>query len=220
VSAPAERDAVYVWDLVVRLTHWFIVLSIFTLSATGFYIGRPFAITHGGFGTGWVRVVHFYSAAIFTAAVAARVLWMVLGPRFARWTQLVPTTKQRRRDLWGTFKFYSFMSAEPPPATGHNSLAGMAYLGIFGLYIAMIATGIGLYAVDSAVGSPSRLFLGVVSIIGGPQNTRWLHHVGMWILLAFMIQHVYSAMLMARVEKNGGMDSIFSGWKFVRRNHG
>ena len=37
----------------------------------------------------------------------------------------------------------------------------------------------------------------------------------MWLLLGFAVHHVYSAVLMATVEKNGTMDSIFSGYKLV-----
>jgi Ni/Fe-hydrogenase 1 B-type cytochrome subunit len=207
---------VYVWDLVVRLTHWLIFLSLLVLSVTGFAIGRPFVIAHGGFVTGWFKVVHFYAATVFTAAVVARVGWMFLARSpYARWSQLVPTSRQRLADLWGTFKFYTFISAEPPPATGHNALAGATYIAVLGLYVVMIATGLGLYAVDAAIGSPARVFAWVVPLVGGAQAARWVHHVVMWLLLGFMVHHIASALLMSRVEKNGVLDSIFSGYKHV-----
>jgi Ni/Fe-hydrogenase 1 B-type cytochrome subunit len=213
-------ERIYVWDLVVRLTHWLIFLSLLVLSVTGFYIGRPFVVAHGGFVTGWFKVVHFYGATVFTAAVAARVGWMFTAPSpYARWNQLVPTTRQRLRDLWGTFKFYTFITTEPPPATGHNALAGATYIAVFGLYVMMIATGLGLYAVD-APASPARLFAWVVPLVCGAQGARWLHHVGMWLLLGFMVHHIASALLMSRVEKNGVLDSIFSGFKYVSGRDG
>jgi Ni,Fe-hydrogenase I cytochrome b subunit len=37
-----QREPVYVWDLVVRSTHWLIALSLIVLSVTGVYIGNPF----------------------------------------------------------------------------------------------------------------------------------------------------------------------------------
>ena len=37
------------------------------------------------------------------------------------------------------------------------------------------------------------------------------------VLLMFVVQHVYSAMLMSKVEKTGTMDSIFGGWKLIPR---
>jgi Ni,Fe-hydrogenase I cytochrome b subunit len=40
-------EPVYVWDLVVRSTHWLIALSLILLSVTGVYIGHPFLTSSG-----------------------------------------------------------------------------------------------------------------------------------------------------------------------------
>jgi Ni/Fe-hydrogenase 1 B-type cytochrome subunit len=37
----------------------------------------------------------------------------------------------------------------------------------------------------------------------------------MFFLMGFFIHHVYSATLVAMTERNGEMESIFSGYKFV-----
>ncbi len=213
------REPVYVWDLVVRVTHWVIFGTIAVLSVTGIYIGAPFVIAAGSatqaFVMGWMRIVHFYAALFFSVAVGARIAWMFVGPPYARWTQLVPTTRERWRHLWGTFRFYSFIDAEPPPTTGHNALAGAAYVGVFGLYLLMIATGVALYATGAHVESYMRSFEVLLPLFGGAQSARWIHHVVMWLLLGFAVHHVYSATLMSKVEKTGTMDSIFGGYKIV-----
>jgi Ni/Fe-hydrogenase 1 B-type cytochrome subunit len=49
----------------------------------------------------------------------------------------------------------------------------------------------------------------------GLQMTRLIHHLLMWAILAFMLHHVYSALLVDHTERNGLMSSIFSGYKFV-----
>ena len=51
----------------------------------------------------------------------------------------------------------------------------------------------------------------------GLQQARWVHHVGMWLLLGFFVHHLYSAVLASVVEKNGILESIFTGYKWVRR---
>ena len=38
------------------------------------------------------------------------------------------------------------------------------------------------------------------------------------LLIGFAIHHVYSGLLVSIVERNGTMDSIFSGWKFFPRH--
>lgn len=214
-----DQVPVYVWDLVVRLTHWTIALSILTLSITGIYIGKPF-MTSSTLGTqefimGTMRLIHFWTSIAFSVAVLSRIIWMFQGPRYARWNQLVPTTKQRVRDMWGTLRFYIFIDAEPPPAIGHNAMAGFAYIGAFALYIVMILTGFALWGASSHYNSPLRWFTWILPLVGGAQGARWVHHVGMWVLLCFVVQHVYSSTLMARVEKVGVIDSIFGGWKVI-----
>ncbi len=44
---------------------------------------------------------------------------------------------------------------------------------------------------------------------------RLTHHMVMWLLIAFALQHIYSAFLVDVEEANGLMSSIFSGWKFI-----
>jgi len=37
----------------------------------------------------------------------------------------------------------------------------------------------------------------------------------MWLLIGFFVHHLYSAWLMSEIERNGTLESIFSGYKFV-----
>lgn len=207
----------YTWQIPVRLCHWLIAFSIVVLAATGIYLGRPFLVVPGearfSFVMGYARAIHFYTAIIFSLAVLVRIVWMFLGNPFSRWTQFVPTTRERWTSMWRTFRFYTFIDRHAPHAPGHNPLAGFAYLGIFGLYLLEMATGFGLYASSAHVESPLRFFTFLVPILGGLQTMRLIHHVVMWMLLAFAVHHVYSAWLMDIDEKNGTMDSIFSGYR-------
>jgi Ni/Fe-hydrogenase 1 B-type cytochrome subunit len=213
-----ELVRVYVWDVVVRVTHWLIVLAILVLATTGFYIGRPFQ-AHTGPATphflmGWMRTIHFYTAIVFTVSVLARIVWMFIGTRWARWTELVPVTRDRQVGLVKTLKFYLMLFRKPPDYVGHNPLAGASYGFIFLLFLVEVATGSALYGA-SATTSFMHPFASLLPWLGGAQIARWIHHAVMWLLLGFMVHHVYSAILTSIVEKNGELDSIFSGNKFV-----
>lgn len=214
-------EPVYVWDLVVRATHWLIVVSMLVLVVTGIYIGRPFLSSagpaYGRFVMGWVKVVHYYGSIVFTLAVAARIVWMFTGPRWARWNQFVPTTKQRLRDMVGTFLFYVLIKPKPPEAVGHNPLAGATYIAVFGLYLVLIFTGFALYSVNAHT-SYMKFWEVLMPLFGGAAGARWLHHVVMWLLIGFGVHHVFSAVLMSRVEKNGTVESIVSGYKFLPKS--
>jgi Ni/Fe-hydrogenase 1 B-type cytochrome subunit len=212
---------VYVWELPVRVAHWLIALSILALSATGLYIAHP-SITVSGqaadhFVTGWFRVVHLYAATVFTIAVCSRVAWMFLGNKYARWDKFVPVRPIRWRGFFPTLKFYLFLLRKPPGFVGHNPVAGLAYAAIFGLYFALIATGLAMLSASAAPSSVMHGFQFLIPLFGGLQTLRWIHHATMWLLLGFVIQHVYSSVLMSHVEVNGTVESIFTGWKFVPR---
>jgi Ni/Fe-hydrogenase 1 B-type cytochrome subunit len=220
VPKPAPLEPVYVWDIIVRLTHWLIVLSMIVLAITGIDIARPFLDSGPGTGkftTGWVKIVHYYAAIVFSLAVGSRLVWMFLGPRRSGWRQFVPTSRRRLRGLVDTFLFYVAARRKPPFAVGHNPLAGLTYVAVFGLYLVMIATGFALYSV-SAYTSYMSTWQFLLPLFDGPQGARWLHHVVMWLLIGFAVHHVFSAVLTSKVERNGTLDSIFSGYKFVPRD--
>ena len=217
VKAKDLVERVYVWDWVVRSTHWVIVFSVLILTVTGIYIGDPFIIVEGeareNFVMGTVKTIHFYTAIFFTLSVLSRILWMFIGPYYARWHQFIPTTKERIRGIFGILGFYLFLRKDPPMCVGHNPLAGVTYSIVFVFYMVMILTGLGMYSVYAGTSYMSS-FGFLLPFFGGPQTARIIHHIGMWVLLGFFAHHVWSAFLVANIEENGTMGSIFSGYKF------
>jgi Ni/Fe-hydrogenase 1 B-type cytochrome subunit len=216
---PQITVRVHVWEWPVCAAHWAIFFSVAVLSITGYYIGRPFLISSGPassrFVMGTVKVIHSYAAIVFSLAVFSRITWMFIGNKYARWNQFLPVSAERRRGFWDTLKFYFFLSRHPPSSPGHNPLAGATYTVVFALYLLQIATGFGLYAVSSNLHSPMRPFAVLLGIFGGAQSARWLHHAIMWLLLAFVVHHLFSALQWSRSEKDGTFDSIFTGYKIV-----
>ncbi|HLK10610.1 MAG TPA: Ni/Fe-hydrogenase, b-type cytochrome subunit [Candidatus Binatia bacterium] len=216
-----ELVRVYVWELPVRVTHWLIVLSIVVLSVTGLYIGHPFLVvtgpSSGRFVMGTMRVVHLYAGIVFGLAVLARIVWMFTGNTYARWDKLLPVRHRRRQGILPTIAFYLFALRKPPGFVGHNPVAGLAYVAVFLIYFVEITTGLTLHAAAAHLGSPLRAFAALAPFFGGLQTARWIHHVGMWLLIGFAIHHVYSSVLMSVVEANATVESMFSGYKFVPR---
>jgi Ni/Fe-hydrogenase 1 B-type cytochrome subunit len=211
---------VYVWEVPVRLSHWLIAVSIVVLAVTGFYIGHPFIIVSGRardhFMMGWMKVIHFDAAIVFMLAVLTRIVWMFVGNRYARWNQFFPTTYVRLCNLVRTLQFYVFLRPRAPSTVGHNPLAGATYILVFLLYLLIIGTGLALYSANVAIDSPVRALRFLIPLFGGLQSARWLHHVGMWLLLGFIVHHIYSAVMFSAVEQNATTESIFTGYKFVR----
>ena len=223
-AAPhVSLERVYIWELPIRLVHWLLFFSILTLAATGYYIGHPFISAPGAasahFIMGSMRSVHLYASVVFTLAALVRVYWAFAGNRYARWSELIPVSRQRWRSLRQALLFYTFLSRESVDYLGHNALAGLTYAGIFAVYFVMIATGFALYTVYASPSSPMQLFGFLIPLFDGLQVARLIHHIGMWVILVFVVAHVYFPVLYSLVERNGVFDSIFSGYKF-KEPHG
>jgi Ni/Fe-hydrogenase 1 B-type cytochrome subunit len=216
-----DTERLYVWELPVRLTHWLIVFSFIALAATGYYIGHPFIEVTGPardhFLMGTVRVVHLYAAIMFAVSVLVRIYWMFVGNRYARLGQLTPFGAERLRSFREAMMFYSFVRREAEECAGHNALAGSSYAMVYGVYLLLIATGLALYSADAAPSSPFRVFDVLTPLFGGLQVARLLHHVGMWVVMIFIVMHVYFVILASIAERIGTFDSIVSGYKFVSK---
>lgn len=209
----------YVWEVPVRATHWINMLSIITLAVTGIFIGSPktVALTPSEFVMGWIRFIHFVAGYTFAVSVLSRIYWAFVSKnRYASWREFVPVlTKEGRRNMLETFKYYTFISRRAPHVVGHNALAGTAYAAVFLLYLTMIVTGFALYSERAPNGVLHKVMGGAFWLFSN-QGMRLTHHCVMWLLIGFAIHHVYSAWLMDVKEKGGVMSSIFSGYKAVR----
>jgi Ni/Fe-hydrogenase 1 B-type cytochrome subunit len=207
----------YVWEWPVRITHWINVLSMVMLSITGFYIGSPFmtAPDSSMYVMGWMRMLHFSFAYLFTVSVAARILWMFLGNHHASWKAFIPwITAEGRHNFIKMFRYYTFTGKKITYEVGHNPVAATAYIGIFSLFLFQIISGFAMYG-QYAPGGFWDSILGGINVLVGNQWLRLLHHGVMWLLGGFINNHIYSGWLMDVKMRNGTMSGIFSGYRYI-----
>jgi Ni/Fe-hydrogenase 1 B-type cytochrome subunit len=126
-------------------------------------------------------------------------------------------TRARLGRFVETVRFYTFLRVDGPGEVGHNPVAGVAYLAVYGLCLVEIATGLALWGANAPPDSWLRGATDLAQLTLGLQTTRWIHHGVMWLLLGFFVHHLATSLLMNRVEGNGLIGSIFSGTKFVTR---
>jgi Ni/Fe-hydrogenase 1 B-type cytochrome subunit len=219
--ATSPRKNIYVWELPVRLTHWVTVASIAILTITGLYIAHPFINTIGPASSqylmGVVRFIHFLTAFVFTASVLLRVYWLFAGNQYAHWEQWLPVRSVRRRGIRRMLAFYTFIRRKAPAALGHNPLAGTAYTILFTLFVLQILTGFALYSLPFDGGFWPAAF-GWINVLLGIPVVRVIHEIIMWLMLAFVVHHVYTAILIDKEEKSGLISSIFTGYKSLTRH--
>ncbi len=208
----------YVWQWPVRICHWLNVLSMIMLAITGFFIGSPFmtAPDTSMYIMGWMRMLHFSFAYLFAVSVVARIIWMFIGNEYSSWKAFFPwLTKDGRVAFVQMLRYYTFTGKKLPYAVGHNPVAATAYFGIFILFIFQIVSGFAIYG-QYAPGGFWDGILGGLNVLVGNQWLRLLHHGVMWLLVGFVINHIYSGWLMDVKERNGTMSGIFSGYRFIK----
>lgn len=211
-----ERVRVYVWQTPVRLTHWVTFSTLIVLTVTGSYIADPFLFSPGQDTMRLVRFVHIVAAYLFVASGILRTYWLFAGNQFSRWSAFIPTNRRHLRELVRQTHWYLFLRKDLPGILGHNALASGTYLIVFFLFFLQTITGFALVGIHGT--QPWATLLGwLPGVLFGEQGVRLIHHLLMWAIIAFAIHHVYSALLVDHVERNGLMSSIFSGSKFVPR---
>ena len=210
--------SVYVWELPVRITHWVTVLSIAVLSFTGYYLYYPFIISRAsdGFVMGTMRFIHEIAGFALIAAFIVRLYWFFMGNRWARWRQFFPTDRPQVDGLLNQLRYYLFLKPEPSARVGHNPLAGITYVLIYFLILIQILTGLVLYN-RVLGGRVLGFFVNWVTWFASYRTIRQIHFLIMFAFLAFVVHHVYSAVLIDIEERSGLVGSIFSGYKYFTR---
>lgn len=145
--------------------------------------------------------------------VTLSVTGFLIGTRFSIGYSTSGYAKGRRK-LIGMLRYYLFLDKDVPETIGHNPLATTIYTTLFYLYIAMILTGFALYALH-APGGPMFKALGFMYHLFSNQGMRLFHHIGMWFVFGFLVNHIYSAWLMDIKEHGSEISSMFSGYKFT-----
>jgi Ni/Fe-hydrogenase 1 B-type cytochrome subunit len=210
----------YVWELPVRITHWVNVLCVLVLAFTGFYIGHPFYTATGTaeYIMGWNRFIHFVFAYLLLMSFLVRAYWFIFGNKYSSWRMFFPwATKEGRKNAMTFFRYYTFTGPKLPYEVGHNPLACMAYAAVFSLFAIQLISGFVIYAQFQPDGFWFGA-LGWILTLVDAQTLRVIHHLVMWLLIGFFVNHFYSAWLMDVKEMNGVMSSIFSGYKFVEKD--
>ena len=210
---------VYVWEFPVRLTHWLNVFAIVTMGITGYYIGHPFitAYEDSQFIMGWMRFIHFSAAFIFTVSIAVRIYWSFEGNAYATWRAFFPFTREDSTRMVQQVLFYSFLTDKPRFVVGHNPLAGFYYLLMMAMFLIEVLTGFALYSLYNPGGFLNSM-LGWVFSLFNLQTVRLIHHLTMWLLLYFIMLHIYISIYLDRVEKSGLVGSIITGYKSVHED--
>ena len=218
------RQPIKEWSVPIRINHWGMVISIFTLIVTGFYIAGPFTVYEGEtvkkFFMGDVRFVHILFGVFLSFIFIWRVYLAFFSKFHADWkdffafTDWPNTVKQ--------LKFYALVSKEPAE---HKYLYGpmqsLAYGGLMVMILFIVLTGVILMGAGYHAGLPGLIYKIVKpfeNLVGGLAMVRWIHHILTWCFILFVVVHIYMAFWYDVMFRQGTVSSMISGIVY-KKNH-
>ena len=224
VASPQSDDFtgnLYVFEVPVRVWHWVHALAITVLCVTGYLIASPLPSMSGeasdSFLMGNIRLVHFIAAMVFAVGLVVRFYWAIVGNEYARGLLIPPVWRGKFwKRMWHELLMYLFLTRKVAKYRGHNPLAQL-FMWLINVVLAlfMVCTGFALYSPGTGAGSwPDVMFGWVFVIEPSSQAVRMWHLTGMWLMVVFIIVHLYMVIRADFMSRQNGISVMIDG---VRR---
>jgi Ni/Fe-hydrogenase 1 B-type cytochrome subunit len=166
-----------------------------------------------------MRYIHFIAGYVFAIAFLIRVYWAFVGNRYARELFVAPIwKKQWWGDLVHELKYYGFLTRKSHKILGHNPLAqsAMWFFNVV-LTLFLIFTGFALYSEGLGIDSwADTLFGWVIPLLGGSLAVKMWHLLAMWVMLVFVVIHIYMAIRADIMDRESSVSTIFGGWRMFK----
>ena len=182
------KTKILVWDAPVRVFHWLLVLSF-----AGAYLTAE---------SEYWRLAHVSLGYTMGGLVAFRLLWGLVGTRYARFASFVRGPAAVRRYLG------SILRGRPEHHVGHNPAGAVAIVLLLLLSLATVATGWTIYndigghwLEELHEGAANAMLLLVGVHVAGVVLAGWLHR-----------EHLVRAMLDGRKEGAPNQGIRWSWW--------
>lgn len=220
-----KHVAEYEFSIGLRLTHWIRAVCIFILIVSGFYIAYVFVnpVITGeptNFMNAKWRAVHQIAGFILIGCFIFKFYLFIFDKKSH--IERISFKDFINPKIWiAQVKYYLFMGEHPHLKGVYNPLQFVAYVGFYVILFLICLTGLILYVhvyhegLGAALYDPMRV---IETWMGGLANVRVIHHVCMWLIMIFVLVHVYMAIFNAVKGKNGAMDAIISGYKFPKEH--
>jgi cytochrome b len=188
--ADAERARVAVWDLPVRVVHWWIVALLVALIVTG------------KLGADWLEW-HMRIGQAMLALVVFRILWGFVGSRNARFTSFLYRPVDVARYARSAFRSYE------PHAT-HNPLGGWMVVLLLGALLVQAVTG--LFTNDDILwGGP----LSEKVTKATSDSVSAIHRQFWWVIVVLSALHIGAVLTYLALLKENLIVPMLTGHKHL-----
>ncbi|MBY0540419.1 MAG: cytochrome b/b6 domain-containing protein [Campylobacterales bacterium] len=215
-----------------RIIHWLNAICMVVAVITGLYIGHPYYQSFiadpavDKYVMAWNRWGHLIVAIIFDVT-AVLIGYLYFFSRFDKpYKKLIPTIKNIVEFCEVFLNLITFNRRKKFDSS-HSDSYNIVFFTIFHfLLIFMLFTGLQLYVQGlasgiSSIGSwwPSMLHLTTdwtLNVFGGNMGVRIAHHTSMYLILVWVMCHIYYQIWRTIFWKEGDIAIVIGGSKFVR----
>ncbi|XSG85497.1 MAG: cytochrome b/b6 domain-containing protein [Methylohalobius sp. ZOD2] len=192
---------VYVWDPLVRILHWVLVVAFFV----AYFTEEDFLTTHtwAGYAVG--------------AVVIVRVLWGLIGPKHARFSDFIYSPVAVVRYTWDLLTLRGGRHY-----LGHTPAGGAMVVVLLVMLAATVWSGMEVLALEEGTGplarftgevSPSSPFANEQALEEAEDFWEELHEFLANFTLALVIVHIGGVLLASFVHRENLVKAMFTGRK-------
>ncbi|MEL7000088.1 MAG: cytochrome b/b6 domain-containing protein [Pseudomonadota bacterium] len=185
-----------IWDPLVRIVHWSLVITV----VAGFLIGENMSFAN----IGW----HFWMGYATGALLLIRIIWGFVGPAPARFSHML-TGPRQVIDYAKTVK-----NRSPSHWPGHNPLGALSAVALWAVLAGLVITGLCSESEDFFETAPLAGYL--------PSDLRLemtgLHDDLHEILVPLVFLHLGAIAFYHFWKRENLIRPMITGWKWVRRD--
>ena len=214
-----------------RIVHWLNVICMVVAVITGLYIGHPYYQSFiadpavDKYVMAWNRWGHFMVAIIFDVT-AVLIGYLYFFSRFEKpYKKLIPTWKNIKEFCEVFLNLITFNRRKNFDSS-HSDSYNIVFFTIFHLLLVfMLFSGLQLYvhglaSGESSIGTwwPWMLHLvtdWTLDVFGGNMGVRIAHHTSMYLILVWVMCHIYYQIWRTIFWKEGDIAIVIGGSKFV-----
>ena len=170
-----QKNSVFVWDFPVRVFHWLLVISFMGAWLTSESEAQ--------------QMIHYAFGYTAVALVLFRVIWGMVGTRYARFSQFIKGPTETLQH------FKALLTNNQQAGLGHNPVGALAMISLMILILLISLTGYW----------SMKEFLG--DFMSGAHETIFN------IALVVVVIHIAAAIIMSLMQKENLIRSMFTGKK-------
>ncbi|MCK5236423.1 MAG: cytochrome b/b6 domain-containing protein [Deltaproteobacteria bacterium] len=216
-----EIVTVKVWDWQTRVLHWLnaaLVISL-VLLILGYEGLEALGVEKSAREP--LEDMHVYLGRFFVVTLALRIIWGFLGNKYARWSDMIPFSKEKRAALVANLKWFAGgFRTKAPVNVGHNPVASLLYIAVIVVLVMQAVTGLLLAGLEHNM-FPGTLITDGLSYEAAEELeevAEEIHEFGLFFVIFFFASHMAGLVIHRLFDRGGLLGSMLHGKKYFKKD--